>query len=81
MIETHNQLCQESLKLEKKWLTQIRWFRLTTTLIGVVVTNTFLLCNYHKVIMGVKLNHKRKKYHSAFCWYFSLSADPYGKQA
>jgi hypothetical protein len=50
VIDTHNQLHQDNLKLEKKWLIQSPWFRLATTLIGVVVTNTFLLCTYHKVI-------------------------------
>jgi len=52
VIDTHNQLHQDNLKLEKKWLTQNPWFRLATTLVGVVVTNTFLLCTYHKVING-----------------------------
>jgi len=48
-IDTHNQLRQDSLKLEKKWATQSPWFRLATTLIGVNVVDTFLLCSYHKV--------------------------------
>jgi len=30
-IDTHNQLRQDNLKLEKKWLTQSPWFRLSTT--------------------------------------------------
>jgi hypothetical protein len=50
VIDTHNQLRQDSLRLEKKWLTQSPWFRLATTLVAVTVTDTFLLCNYHKVI-------------------------------
>jgi hypothetical protein len=49
VIDTHNQLHQDGLKLEKKWLTQSPWFHLVTMLIGVVVTNMFLLCNYHNV--------------------------------
>jgi hypothetical protein len=52
VIDTHNQLHQDNLKLEKKWLTQSPWFPLATTLIGVDVTNIFLLCTYHKGING-----------------------------
>jgi hypothetical protein len=33
----------------KKWATQSLWFQLATTLIGVNVVDTFLLCSYHKV--------------------------------
>ncbi len=47
VMGTHNQLYQDNLKLEKKWLTQSPWFHLATTLIGVTVTDTFLICNYH----------------------------------
>ena len=49
-IDTHNQLRQDSLKLEKKWVTQNPWFRLATTYVGICVTDTYLLLNYHKVI-------------------------------
>jgi hypothetical protein len=49
-IDTHNQLRQDCLKLEKKWITRDPFFRLATTLIGINVTDTFLLANYHKVI-------------------------------
>ena len=60
-IDTHNQLRQNNLKLEKKWLTQSPWFRLSTTLIGIVVTNLFLLCNYHKVINVGNSEQQEKK--------------------
>jgi hypothetical protein len=50
VIDTHNQLRQDSLKLEKKWVTQNPWFRLATTLVGINVTDAFLLCNYHQVL-------------------------------
>lgn len=60
-IDTHNQLRQDNLKLEKKWLTQSPWFRLSTTLIGIVVTNSFLLCNYHKVINVGSSEQQEKK--------------------
>jgi hypothetical protein len=36
--------------LEKKWITHDPFFRLATTLIGINVTDTFLLTKYHKVI-------------------------------
>ncbi|MFN9978461.1 MAG: hypothetical protein ACK53Y_01035, partial [bacterium] len=60
-IDTHNQLRQDNLKLEKKWLTQNTWFRLATMLIGVVVTNTFLLCTYHEVINGGNGEQQEKR--------------------
>jgi hypothetical protein len=50
VIDTHNQLRQDSLKLEKKWVTQNPWFRLATTLVGINVTDAYLLCNYHQVL-------------------------------
>jgi hypothetical protein len=80
VIDTHNQLHQDNLKLEKKWLTQSPWFRLATALIGVVVTNTFLLCNNHKVKNGGNSEQQEKKYHSVIFWYFGPSADPDGKK-
>jgi hypothetical protein len=48
-INVHYQLRQDSLKLKRKWAMQIPWFQLATTLIGVNVMDTFLLCSYHKV--------------------------------
>lgn len=50
VIDMHNQLRQDSLKLEKKWVTQSPWFRLATTYVGICVTDAFLLLNYHQVI-------------------------------
>jgi hypothetical protein len=50
VIDTHNQLRQDLLQLEKTWLTKNPYFRLSTTLIGINVTDTFLLANHHKVI-------------------------------
>jgi hypothetical protein len=50
VINTHNQLRQHSLKLERKWATQNPWFRLATTYVGVCVTDAYLLCNYHRMI-------------------------------
>ena len=49
-IDTHNQLCQDLLQLEKKWLTKNPFFCLTTTLIAINVTDAFLLSNHHKLI-------------------------------
>jgi len=50
VIDTHNQLRQDLLQLEKKWLTKNPFFRLATTLTGINVTDTYLLASYHKVI-------------------------------
>ncbi len=61
VIDTHNQLRQDNLKLEKKWMTQNPWFRLATTLIGITVTDAYLLCNYHNVINCGVREHQEKK--------------------
>jgi hypothetical protein len=61
VIDTHNQLRQDNLKLEKKWLTQSPWFRPATTLIGIVATNKFFLCTYHKVINGGNVEKQEKR--------------------
>jgi len=49
-IDIHNQLHQDCLKLEKQWITQDPYFHLGTTFVGINVTDTFLLENYHKLI-------------------------------
>jgi hypothetical protein len=49
IIDTNNQLQQDLLQLEKKWLTK-KIFHLTTTLLGVYVTDTFLFANHHRAI-------------------------------
>ena len=54
-IDTHNQLHQDCLRLEKKWITHDPYFRLTTTYIGINVIDAFLLANYHKVINDTSL--------------------------
>jgi hypothetical protein len=50
IIDTHNQLRQDLLRLETKWKTRSAYFRLATTLIGINVTDCFLLAGHHKVI-------------------------------
>jgi hypothetical protein len=50
VIDTHNQLRQDLLQLEKKWVTKNPFFRLSTMLIGLHVTDAFLLANHRKVI-------------------------------
>ncbi len=55
-IDTHNQLCQDSLKLKKKQATQNPWFRLATTLVEITVTETFLLSSYHQILNLSKKN-------------------------
>jgi hypothetical protein len=50
VIDTHNQLHQDLLQLEKKWLTNNPYFHLTTTLLGINVTDAFLLANHHRII-------------------------------
>jgi len=49
-VDTHNQLRQDLLQLEKKWLTKNAYFPLSTTHLGMNVTDSFLLANYQKII-------------------------------
>ncbi len=50
VTDWHNQLCQDLLALEKKWVTHDCYFRLATTLIGMNVIDTFLLSKYYNII-------------------------------
>jgi hypothetical protein len=50
VIDTHNQLHQDLLQLEKKWLTKNPYFHLTTTLLGISVNDAFLLAYHHRII-------------------------------
>ena len=43
VIDTHNHLRQFLLRLEKYWVTHSGWFRIDTTLIGMTVTDCYLL--------------------------------------
>jgi hypothetical protein len=47
---THNQLHQDSLRVEKRWITQSPWLRLATIYVEICNTDAFLLCNYHPVV-------------------------------
>ena len=59
VIDTHNQLRQFLLALEKKWLTQNAYFRLATTYLGINVVDTYHLANHHKII-NVSANDEKK---------------------
>jgi len=41
----------------KKWVTHNPWLRLATTLVGITVTDTFLLSIYHQIIDMSKRSH------------------------
>jgi len=49
-IDSYNKAWQANLALEKKWLTKDPWFRLTTTLIGINVTDAWKLASFHGII-------------------------------
>jgi len=49
-IDSYNKAWQANLALEKKWLTMDPWFRLTTTLIGINVTDAWKLASFHGII-------------------------------
>ena len=46
-IDHHNKQRQGHLRLEKKWITQDPWFRLSTTLIGMHVVDAYQLYRYN----------------------------------
>ena len=54
VIDTHNQFRQANLALEKKWLTKDAYFRLTTSLLGINVVDTYKLADFHGVINFTK---------------------------
>ena len=46
-VDNHNQSRQHDLALEELWLTQDPWFRLHTTLHGILATDCWKLAKYH----------------------------------
>ncbi len=59
VIDTHNQLRQFLLALEKKWLTQNAYFCLAPTHLGINVVDMYHLANHHKII-NVSANDEKK---------------------
>ena len=49
-IDVLNHLRQFCLKLEKKWVTQSGYFRIHTTLTGINVVDTMMLCIHHGLL-------------------------------
>lgn len=49
-VDVHNHLRQYCLKLEKKWVTNDCWFRLTTTLMGMSTVDAYRLAKYHNFL-------------------------------
>ena len=54
MIDRHNHYRQGVLSLEEKWVTTNGHFRILTTLIGMNVTDTFLLAKHHDMLGPLK---------------------------
>jgi hypothetical protein len=77
IIDTHNQLRQFLLALEKKWLTQNGFFRLATTYLGINVVDTYHLANHHKII-NVAANDDKKM---SVCTFASILANQLITQA
>lgn len=53
-VDKHNQARQYELALEKRWKTDDVYFRLSTTMIGFSVTDTWKLASYHKLLNRYK---------------------------
>ena len=54
VIDRHNNLRQGALRLEEKWITKDGHFRILTTLLGMNVTDTFLLAKHHNLLGPLK---------------------------
>jgi hypothetical protein len=50
IIDKHNQFRQFALALEKTWLIKDPYFCLSSTLIGMIVVNTWKLAGWHKTV-------------------------------
>ena len=58
-VDQHNHVRQHELGLEKKWVTHNCWFRLTTSKIGLDVTDTWQLMRHHRLFeLGFKNQFK-----------------------
>jgi hypothetical protein len=53
-IDSHKNVRQFELALEKRWFTRDPFFRLDTTLTGMTVTDVWRLSQYHKLISNAK---------------------------
>ena len=60
-IDVLNHLRQYCLKLEKKWVTQSGYFRIHTTVTGINVVDTMMLCIHHGLLQqhktGIQVKH------------------------
>ena len=54
VIDVLNHLRQKCLALEKKWVTHTGYFRIHTTLVGMNVVDTLMLCFHHNILRNQK---------------------------
>jgi len=54
VIDVLNHLRQKCLALEKKWVTHTGYFRIHTTLVGINVVDTLMLCFHHNILRNKK---------------------------
>ena len=50
LIDVHNQLRQDELALEKRWVTNDGYFRLATTLVGINTVDCWRLASFHNIL-------------------------------
>jgi hypothetical protein len=60
-IDFLNHLRQFCLKLEKKWVTQSGYFQIHTTMVGINMVDTMMLCIHHGLLQqhkhGIQVKH------------------------
>lgn len=67
-IDSHNHVRQKELGLEIKWRTTDCWFRLVTTIIGIVVTDCWKALLYHKSSSPKLSKMRSKRFAECLCW-------------
>ncbi len=62
VIDVHNHIRQGTLRLEKRWRTEDCWFRLFTTMIGIILTDCWLGYK-HAIKLAERRSRRRHKHH------------------
>ena len=62
-VDVHNQIRQGTIKLEKRWITHDGYFRLWTTILGIIGTDMYLGYKHAVNIANYDRGRKHKDYH------------------
>ncbi len=62
IIDVHNHIRQGTLRLEKRWRTEDCWFRLFTSMVGIILTDCWLGYKF-AIKMAEKRSRRRHRHH------------------